>query len=121
MLAELRSAARRVGDQRALRSLLIDCRRLLSERGEANSVAIAAVLAWLAGWFNRGFRHLEKPAGTARARLVGQTTRKEAVAEIDGGNARRRPRHPDRRCFAFFHPQLPDEPLIFVEVALLPE
>ena len=44
MLAELRSAARRVGDQRALRSLLIDCRRLLSERGEANSVAIAAGL-----------------------------------------------------------------------------
>jgi malonyl-CoA decarboxylase len=33
----------------------------------------------------------------------------------------RRRLQPDRRCFAFFHPQLPDEPLIFVEVALLPE
>ena len=41
MLDGLRNAARKVGDDRALRSLMTDCRRLLSERGEANSVAIA--------------------------------------------------------------------------------
>ena len=40
---------------------------------------------------------------------------------IDGWDDLRRRLQPDRRCFAFFHPQLPDEPLIFVEVALLPE
>ena len=41
MLDELKSAARKVTGARQLRGLLIDCKRLLSERGEANSVAIA--------------------------------------------------------------------------------
>ena len=57
--------------------------------------------------------------------LAGQLLEKiihhEAVHEIDGWEDLRRRLQPDRRCFAFFHPQLPDEPLIFVEVALLPE
>jgi malonyl-CoA decarboxylase len=44
MLDGLKTAARRVGDDRALRSLMLDCKRLLSERGEANSVAIARQL-----------------------------------------------------------------------------
>jgi malonyl-CoA decarboxylase len=43
------------------------------------------------------------------------------VHEIDGWDDLRRRLLPDRRCFAFFHPQLPEEPLIFVEVALVPE
>jgi malonyl-CoA decarboxylase len=43
------------------------------------------------------------------------------VHAIDGWDDLRRRLQPDRRCFAFFHAQLPDEPLIFVEVALLPE
>jgi malonyl-CoA decarboxylase len=53
--------------------------------------------------------------------LLEQIIRHEAVHEIDGWDDLRRRLQPDRRCFAFFHPQLPDEPLIFVEVALLPE
>ena len=40
---------------------------------------------------------------------------------MDGWDDLRRRLQPDRRCFAFFHPQLPEEPLIFVEVALVPE
>ena len=55
------------------------------------------------------------------AQLLEQIIRHEAVHEIDGWDDLRRRLQPDRRCFAFFHPQLPDEPLIFVEVALLPE
>jgi malonyl-CoA decarboxylase len=43
------------------------------------------------------------------------------VHAVDGWDDLRRRLQPDRRCFAFFHPQLPDEPLIFVEVALLPD
>jgi malonyl-CoA decarboxylase len=219
VLAELRSAARRVGDQRALRSLLIACRRLLSERGEANSVAIAAglvehftrlppeaqlsfferlsrdfspdpqavlhsaqayadepsadnlivltrtaepprqellrrinrtsggtgalvrmrrtllerlpqrpdlraleadLLHLLSSWFNPGFLQLRKVDWNSPAQLLEQIIRHEAVHEIDGWDDLRRRLQPDRRCFAFFHPQLPDEPLIFVEVALLP-
>jgi malonyl-CoA decarboxylase len=55
------------------------------------------------------------------AQLLEQIIRHEAVHEIDGWDDLRRRLQPDRRCFAFFHPQLPDEPLIFVEVALVPE
>jgi malonyl-CoA decarboxylase len=55
------------------------------------------------------------------AQLLEQIIHHEAVHEIDGWDDLRRRLRPDRRCFAFFHPQLPDEPLIFVEVALLPE
>ncbi|MBX3620258.1 MAG: malonyl-CoA decarboxylase [Rhizobacter sp.] len=220
MLEELRSAARRVGDDRQLRSLLLDCHRLLSERGEANSVAIArqlmarfstlpdaqqagffdrlsrdfspdpqAVLSMaqayaqepspdnlirlthlaepprqellrrinrtpggtaqivamrrkllarlpsepglralesdflhlLSSWFNPGFLQMQQVDWRSPAELLEQIIRHEAVHEIDGWDDLRRRLQPDRRCFAFFHPQLPNEPLIFVEVALLPQ
>ncbi|MCW5665716.1 MAG: malonyl-CoA decarboxylase [Piscinibacter sp.] len=220
MLDELRSAARKVNGARHLRTLMIDCRRLLSERGEANSVAIArevvarfkalpddqqgsfferlsrdfspdpqAVLAsaqayakepsaanlerltreaepprqellrrinrspggtssivamrrsllqrvskapelkaveadflhLLSSWFNPGFLQLRRVDWNSPAQLLEQIIHHEAVHEIDGWADLRRRLQPDRRCFAFFHPQLPDEPLIFVEVALLPE
>ena len=218
MLDGLRTAARKVGDDRALRSLMTDCRRLLSERGEANSVAIASgliarftalpepqqgsfferlsrdfspdpqavlhsALAYadqpsarnlirltrlaepprqellrrinrspggtasivamrrvllarvakqpelealeadflhlLSSWFNPGFLQLRRVDWNAPAQLLEQLIRHEAVHAIDGWDDLRRRLQPDRRCFAFFHPQLPDEPLIFVEVALL--
>ncbi len=219
MLDELKNAARSLNGARQLRGLLIDCRRLLSERGEANSVAIArdlvarfrelpdaaqatfferlsrdfspdpkAVLAsarayaetpnaatlqrltqtaepprqellrrinrspggtgsivamrrallqrmreqpelqaveadflhLLSSWFNPGFLRLERVDWNSPAQLLEQIIRHEAVHQIDGWDDLRRRLQPDRRCFAFFHPQLPAEPLIFVEVALLP-
>ena len=55
------------------------------------------------------------------AHILEKIIQHEAVHEIDGWDDLRRRLQPDRRCFAFFHPQLPDEPLIFVEVALVPE
>jgi malonyl-CoA decarboxylase len=220
MLDELKNAARKVNDARHLRGLMIDCKRLLSERGEANSVAIArdlvarfralpddqqgtfferlsrdfspdpkavlqsaqayasepsagnllrltritepprqellrrinrspggtssivamrrALLArvnkqpelqaveadflhLLSSWFNPGFLQLQRVDWNSPAQLLEQIIRHEAVHEIDGWDDLRRRLQPDRRCFAFFHPQLPSEPLIFVEVALLPE
>lgn len=220
MLDELKTAARKVGQDRALRSLLDDCRRLLSERGEANSLGIArdlvarfsglpdelrtsfferlahdfspdpqrvlasarayaerpdahnllaltrsaepprqellrrinrtpggtasivamrrALLArvarqpeleaveadflhLLSSWFNPGFLQLQRVDWNSPAQLLEQIIHHEAVHEIDGWDDLRRRLQPDRRCFAFFHPQLPREPLIFVEVALLPE
>ncbi len=218
MLDGLREAARKVSGERALRSLMSDCQRLLSERGEANSVAIAsglvarftalpepqqggfferlsrdfspdpqavlraaqayadepsarnlirlthlaepsrqellrrinrspggtssivamrrALLArvakqpelealeadflhLLSSWFNPGFLQLRRVDWNAPAQLLEQLIQHEAVHAIDGWDDLRRRLQPDRRCFAFFHPQLPDEPLIFVEVALL--
>jgi malonyl-CoA decarboxylase len=55
------------------------------------------------------------------AEVLEKLIQHEAVHAIDGWDDLRRRLQPDRRCFAFFHPQLPNEPLIFVEVALLPE
>lgn len=219
MLEELKTLARRVGSDRRLRAVLILAQRLLSERGEANSVAIArdlvagfdalseasrdrffahlavalgpdpqallasaqayartpnsahllqltrdaepprqellrrinrlpggtahivamrrALLARLSrqpelaaveadflhllgSWFNPGFLQLQRVDWRSPAMLLEQLIRHEAVHAIDGWEDLRRRLQPDRRCFAFFHPQLPDEPLIFVEVALLP-
>lgn len=218
MFEELKTAARKAGSERALRNLLLDCKRLLSERGEANSVTIArelvahfsalpdaqqgvfferlardfnldvnallrsaqayaaeptasrmvdlthraesprqelfrrinrlpggtssivamrrAMLArlpkqpelltlesdllhLLSSWFNPGFLQLERVDWNSPAQLLEQLIQHEAVHEIDGWDDLRRRLQPDRRCFAFFHPQLPREPLIFVEVALL--
>ncbi|WP_418318551.1 malonyl-CoA decarboxylase domain-containing protein [Piscinibacter sakaiensis] len=220
MLDELRQAARRAGNERAVRKLLADCNSLLSERGEANSVAIAASLVerlealpeeqekgffdslardfspdplavltaaqayaanpnaqsqmaltqvaepvrqelfrrinrapggtaallrlrrallgrfraqkdlraveadlfhLLSSWFNPGFLQMRKVDWNSPARLLEKVIHHEAVHEVDGWDDLRRRLEPDRRLFAFFHPQLPDEPLIFVEVALLPE
>ncbi len=220
MLDELRQVARRASGEYAVRRLLADCRSLLSERGEANSVAIAAAVvqrlnelpddmepaffdglagefspdpravldaaqAYLArpdaqtqmaltalaepvrqelfrrinrapggtaavlrlrrsllgklrahkhlraveadlfhllsSWFNPGFLEMRKVDWNSPARLLEKVIELEAVHEVDGWDDLRRRLEPDRRLFAFFHPQLRDEPLIFVEVALLPE
>jgi len=220
VLAELKARAQGMRHDHALRGLLMQCRRLLSERGEANGPAIAtdivgriealgddhrarffdhlahdfspdpkAVLAsaqayaikpgaeqlmrltqatepprqelfrrlnrapggtaaivrlrrvllerlprqpqlqavesdllhLLSSWFNAGFLQMRRVDWNSPAQLLEQIIRHEAVHEIDGWDDLRRRLQPDRRCFAFFHPQLPDEPLIFVEVALLPE
>ena len=220
MLEEIKSAARKAGDARRLRGLIDECRRLLSARGEANSVEIARQLVahfdalpeplrrrffaqlasefspdpkqvlaaaqayargpgaaslmqltrvtepprqellrrinrtpggtasivamrrslldalpaqpelagveadflhLLSSWFNPGFLELVRVDWNSPAQLLEKLIRHEAVHQIDGWDDLRRRLQPDRRCFAFFHPQLPSEPLIFVEVALLPE
>ena len=80
----------------------------------------ADLLHLLSSWFNPGFLQMRRVDWNSPAQLLEQIIRHEAVHEIDGWDDLRRRLQPDRRCFAFFHPQLPDEPLIFVEVALLP-
>ncbi|HEX2198129.1 MAG TPA: malonyl-CoA decarboxylase family protein [Burkholderiales bacterium] len=73
----------------------------------------------LATWFNPGFLDLRQVDWNSPAALLEKIIRHEAVHAIhDWGDLRRRLQS-DRRCFAFFHPQLPGEPLIFVEVALV--
>jgi malonyl-CoA decarboxylase len=218
MLDELKQVATRQLEQRALRRLLLGCKRLVSERGETNSMAIARglvgqldalqgrqlddffehlardyspdpqetlkyaqayaerrdaaslialvnaaepprqellrrlnrtpggtaaivrlrrellvrlpkkpellaveadMLHLLNSWFNPGFLTMRRVDWNSRAVLLEKIMRHEAVHAIDGWDDLRRRLQPDRRCFAFFHPQLPEEPLIFVEVALL--
>ena len=77
------------------------------------------VVHLLSSWFNRGFLVLRRIDWSTPANILEQIIRYEAVHEIrDWNDLRRRIDPIDRRCYAFFHPQLTDEPLIFVEVAL---
>lgn len=70
-------------------------------------------------WFNRGFLVLRRIDWTTPANILEKIIEYEAVHAInDWDDLRRRLLPPDRRCYAFFHPVMPDEPLIFVEVAL---
>ena len=72
----------------------------------------------LSSWFNRGFLQFERIDWRTPAVILEKLIAYEAVHEIHGWDDLRRRLADDRRCFGFFHPALPDEPLIFVEVAL---
>ena len=73
-------------------------------------------------WFNRGFLVIRRIDWSTSAAILERIIRYEAVHAISGWDDLRRRIEPiDRRCYAFFHPALVDEPLIFVEVALTRE
>ena len=73
----------------------------------------------LRSWFNRGFLVLRQITWDTSASILEKIVEYEAVHEIKNlEDLRRRLLPKDRRCFAFFHPSMPDDPLIFVEVAL---
>ncbi|MDG2002807.1 MAG: malonyl-CoA decarboxylase family protein [Novosphingobium sp.] len=70
-------------------------------------------------WFNVGFLELRRIRWDSPARMLERIIKYEAVHQIDGWEDLRRRVEPiDRRCYGFFHPQMADDPLIFVEVAL---
>ena len=70
-------------------------------------------------WFNRGFLVLRPINWRSPAHILEKIISYESVHAIQSwDDLRRRLQPDDRRCFAFFHPAMPDEPLIFVEVAL---
>src|ERR1700693_6242396 len=69
-------------------------------------------------WFNRGFLVLERIDWRTSALILEKLIEYEAVHQIQGWRDLRRRLAADRRCYAFFHPALPDEPLIFIEGAL---
>jgi malonyl-CoA decarboxylase len=90
----------RLPDDRSLRAVDDDLRHLL------------------ASWFNRGFLELRTIDWSTPAEILEKLIAYEAVHEVQGWDDLRRRLADDRRCFAFFHPALPDDPLIFVQVAL---
>jgi malonyl-CoA decarboxylase len=93
---------------------------LSAMNGHKNLAALDRdVVHLLSSWFNRGFLVLRRIDWSTPANILEQIIRYEAVHEIrDWDDLRRRIDPADRRCYAFFHPALVDEPLIFVEVAL---
>lgn len=72
----------------------------------------------LGSWFNRGFLQLTAIDWRTPAHILEKLMAYEAVHAMHGWDDLRRRLAGDRRCFAFFHPAMPDEPLIFVQVAL---
>ena len=73
----------------------------------------------LANWFDIGFLELQRITWESPAALLEKLMAYEAVHEIRGWTDLKNRLEADRRCFAYFHPRMPDEPLIFVEVALV--
>jgi malonyl-CoA decarboxylase len=73
----------------------------------------------LSSWFDIGFLELRRITWSAPATLLEKLINYEAVHEIRSWEDMKNRLDSDRRCFAFFHPRMPDEPLIFVEVALV--
>ncbi|MBV8739216.1 MAG: malonyl-CoA decarboxylase [Alphaproteobacteria bacterium] len=73
----------------------------------------------LANWFDIGFLELRRIGWESPAALLEKLMAYEAVHEIRSWGDLKNRLEADRRCFAFFHPRMPDEPLIFVEVALV--
>ena len=100
---------------------LVEMRRtLLAERAEHPDwrAVEGDLLHLLRSWFNRGFLRLERIDWRTSAIVLEKLIQYEAVHAVQGWRDLRRRLEADRRCFAFFHPALPDEPLIFIEVAL---
>ena len=96
------------------------CLRVPLEDDPALAAVDADLRRLLYAWFNRGFLVLRRIDWNTPAAILEKIIRYEAVHEIQGWDDLRRRLDPaDRRCFAFFHPSLVDEPLVFVEVALM--
>ena len=99
-----------------MREQLMDA---LDHRRDDFAAVDADFVHLFSSWFNRGFLVLRHIDWSTPAIVLEKIIRYEAVHEIRGwDDLRRRIDPPDRRCYAFFHPALVDEPLIFVEVAL---
>jgi len=100
---------------------LVAMRRDLLAVGDPSIAPVDSDLRHLlVSWFNRGFLVLRRIDWQTPATILDKIIAYEAVHEIQGWDDLRRRLDPaDRRCFAFFHPSLVDEPLIFVEVALM--
>jgi len=142
-LADATATAERIAAERALRAALLPPRVtllrqfnalpegvkfLVDRRAEliaiANGDPVLRGLAddlrdVLANWFDIGFLELQRITWDAPASLLEKLMAYEAVHEIRGWTDLKNRLEADRRCFAFFHPRMPDEPLIFVEVALV--
>lgn len=113
---------RRINMAQGGTALLVELRRdlhgMIKEHPELKLLD-ADMRHLFASWFNRGFLELRRIDWQTSASILEKLIAYEAVHEIQGWDDLRRRLASDRRCFGFFHPALPDEPLIFVEVALV--
>jgi malonyl-CoA decarboxylase len=94
-----------------------DLLALLPSRPDLEPVN-ADLMYLLSSWFNRGFLEMRRIDWRTPPVILEKLIQYEAVHEIRGWDDLKRRLQNDRRCYAFFHPALPDEPLIFVQIAL---
>lgn len=116
-----RELFRRINMAQGGTAALVDMRRRLLETLAAHPErkgVDADLLHLFRSWFNRGFLSLQRIEWRTSALVLERLIQYEAVHQIQGWRDLRRRLEADRRCYAFFHPALPDEPLIFIEVAL---
>ncbi len=100
---------------------LVDMRAELMGLAREDPVLAALELdlkGLLASWFDIGFLEVKRITWDSPASLLEKLTGYEAVHAIRSWKDLKNRLDTDRRCFAYFHPRMPDEPLIFVEVAL---
>lgn len=100
---------------------LVDLRATLMTLAEQDATfqgLLDDLTGLLRAWFDVGFLELRRITWDSPASLLEKLIAYEAVHEIAGWSDLKNRLDSDRRCFAFFHPRMPDEPLIFVEVAL---
>ncbi len=106
------------GGTQALVKMRADLLRFLKSNPELKPVDLDFLLLFKT-WFNRGFLTMEPITWSSPAKILERLIAYEAVHEITSWqDLKGRLDPPDRLCYAFFHPNLPDNPLIFVEVAL---
>ena len=72
-------------------------------------------------WFNKGFLEMQRISWDTPASVLEKIIQYEAVHAINGWDDLRSRLRGDRSCFAFFHPAMPEDPLVFVEVAFTDE
>ncbi|MDQ2802137.1 MAG: malonyl-CoA decarboxylase [Pseudomonadota bacterium] len=104
------------------RKFLVDLRAFLlaHRKGDPLLAAVEADLrSLLTAWFDIGFLELQRIDWSSPAALLERLVGYEAVHEIRSWRDLKNRLDSDRRCYAFFHPRMPGEPLIFVEVALV--
>jgi malonyl-CoA decarboxylase len=104
------------------RKFLVDLRgSLLKVRGTDKLLTAldADLRGLLAAWFDIGFLELQRIDWNSSAALLEKLVSYEAVHAIRSWRDLKNRLDSDRRCYAFFHPRMPGEPLIFVEVALV--
>lgn len=104
------------------RKFLVDLRAFLLEHRQEDPLLAALesdLRGLLAAWFDIGFLELQRIDWSSPAVLLEKLVGYEAVHEIRSWRDLKNRLDSDRRCYAFFHPRMPTEPLIFVEVALV--
>jgi len=100
---------------------LVDLRATIMDLADRDPVfqgLLDDLTGLLRAWFDVGFLELRRITWDSPASLLEKLIAYEAVHEIADWSDLKNRLDSDRRCFAFFHPRMPDEPLIFVEVAL---